>query len=1380
LPKDIVEEFKKSERYKKATPELVKAVEQSLKETPKAGGAVEETIKKPQLPAESKYKKGDIVIWDGQQRKIISQVKMGNETKFEIGLDNNKSIWTNDLMLDSEAKKTLSLETAEITKVEETIKKPQYETETKKEDGEPMPERIPSVRTERERRPESTELRTEKEEIGSQLKGLVERYNTLNFKDKKSASGYKLLNEINQRVNELGYGLKSLNKGKFQLLNERGKIIKKEGIKRSSDEIQEEKRKAERLKRAKNAEPQGIEHAVALDIANGVKFDHEELKRITGLTDRDIPFGYTRKDGKGKKIEFYIDELKNQMGDKEAYGEGDMEAMSEVAEAIKQYMVKGGRMAAIEYVDEMQQRAENPGRMTDSEIADIIEQMGGNVVPEEVQQAEDYVNELTEEEAAEKYKEIIERENAEKSADFINEILNSYEEERKQRGEYEGETVSEDTGAEVESKPAEEEIKVKPQEYEATKKAYEEAQEEYSAAKTTFEEKRKKLDKEILKDQENLFGERKSQEETKLFDERVDQAQRGQAIAKEKARLDAAEKNLKKAKDDWDKIKDKETSGIFGADEIAKRIRNKKQGGAMSAIDFGLSRMVYNGALEFMAKQVEKGTKLGNAIAKTMRWIDEQMEGKKWDKGAFAKYMNDEYKVKLGNGEVVDVVRDDTKETAEVINGFYLPIEQKILDTKQESMPANKWAEVLRSKEDEDLYTGVREYLESRGTSTVTKKELKDFIKNNRIEIVEVVKGGDVIKKDDNKLLEIESQLESMGFTLELDMGGEGNMLIDEDGEIVEYEGNEDAYALVETYNELSDSSFNQYSRVGQSDAKFSQYQLEGEKENYKEVLITLPNKSTKTLDDISKELYGVDYAGLSKEYPSSSLSKEINAQKVFERYKNSDLTGFKSSHFDEPNILVHLRMNTRYSSKENKDYLDPKTHKPNFDEGFELIDNGDNYQVKKIGSSSPYFNTYSKKTMSDNNMSINDLKEYLMAYDRLGKLHPDFADNKKSVPVKVLFLEEIQSDWGQEGKKKGFDNKQLEAKRNELLDKMYALELEHQSYTKRTKVANTGNVSDYRLESTNEKRQKEIEIEVGKLDAEVKKINSQTGITPEAPFVTDTNSWVRLGLKYALKQAVEQGADKLAWTTGEQQNDRYDLSKSVSEIGYKNNGDGTYGITVLSKGSRNILLNEKNATISFIESNLGKDIAKKIESGEGKVEGGVTSISGNNLKVGGKGMKGFYGSIQEGKTGILGGVVESLTGQKVGEIKIDTSDDDGVVMQSNLPKQPSIDITPEIKKYVKEGMPLFKGKEIPKAVAPQLSQEQIVEQGNKLDEMFNLERTRDSKKSAMLQEEAQKEIDKITETLPKDLVEKAKFVKQNLGNIRTEMEKKNLLKVEC
>ena len=37
--------------------------------------------------------------------------------------------------------------------------------------------------------------------------------------------------------------------------------------------------------------------------------------------------------------------------------------------------------------------------------------------------------------------------------------------------------------------------------------------------------------------------------------------------------------------------------------------------------------------------------------------------------------------------------------------------------------------------------------------------------------------------------------------------------------------------------------------------------------------------------------------------------------------------------------------------------------------------------------------------------------------------------------------------------------------------------------------------------------------------------------------------------MKAALKEAVAQGADKISWTTGEQQNDRYDLSKQVDTI---------------------------------------------------------------------------------------------------------------------------------------------------------------------------------------------------------------------------------------
>src|SRR5688500_1896574 len=65
----------------------------------------------------------------------------------------------------------------------------------------------------------------------------------------------------------------------------------------------------------------------------------------------------------------------------------------------------------------------------------------------------------------------------------------------------------------------------------------------------------------------------------------------------------------------------------------------------------------------------------------------------------------------------------------------------------------------------------------------------------------------------------------------------------------------------------------------------------------------------------------------------------------------------------------------------------------------------------------------------------------------------------------------------------------------------------------------------------------------------------------PKAPFVTDTNAVTKLALKQAIREAVAQGAERVAWTTGEQQNSRYDLRKTIDEIRYSKNDDGTYGL---------------------------------------------------------------------------------------------------------------------------------------------------------------------------------------------------------------------------
>lgn len=553
---------------------------------------------------------------------------------------------------------------------------------------------------------------------------------------------------------------------------------------------------------------------------------------------------------------------------------------------------------------------------------------------------------------------------------------------------------------------------------------------------------------------------------------------------------------------------------------IAARIRNKKQRGALSAIDFGISVTIYNGALEFMANQVEKGTKLGNAIANTIKWVDDKMKGEKWNKGAFGKYMNDTYKVTLGDGREVEVVRDDSKETAEVINGWYQPIEQKILDSKEESLPANKWAERLKSKEDEDLWTGVRAFLEEKGTERVSRQELLDFVKDNRIEIVTVVKGEGYVVRDtkaDKDIKEFDDYEEAVDFVLEQ-----------------RKKGND--YSVLEKDKKKS--------------VKFEQYQLPGEKENYKEVLVTLPSRADvvkeynfklidynnflKSLDiPTPEERQKADAMKSELDVLKSKLPKIVSYQQGFAYLRDE----FNSSHFDEPNILVHLRMNTR--------------------------------------------------TDADGN--------------------------------KVLFLEEVQSDWGQEGKKKGF-------------------------------IREGWHVRDY-FDQVIGSYETEQEAKQAAKDVGGNAIKGRIGIAPTAPFIMDTNAWVKLGLKTALQEAVAQGADKIAWTTGEQQNDRYSLEKAADEIRYKKNSDGTYKVVAYKDGEN--VSEDKALKEDKLETTLGKDVAQRIIDGVGKDIEGEKSLTGENLKVGGKGMKGFYGSAQEGSKGIIGGVAEKLFGQKVEKVAI-------------------------------------------------------------------------------------------------------------------------------
>ena len=144
----------------------------------------------------------------------------------------------------------------------------------------------------------------------------------------------------------------------------------------------------------------------------------------------------------------------------------------------------------------------------------------------------------------------------------------------------------------------------------------------------------------------------------------------------------------------------------------------------------------------------------------------------------------------------------------------------------------------------------------------------------------------------------------------------------------------------------------------------------------------------------------------------------------------------------------------------------------------------------------------------------------------------------------KVLFLEEVQSDWGQKGKKDGFvekiDKNNIQNVRED--ENVWVVKFDDGSF----------------LDISKKEAKNADEAKALALQSKKERFVGGSSKIPTAPFVTDTNAWTKLGLKVALKEAVTQGAERIAWTTGGQQNERYDLSKQVDaiEVYYNPNQD--------------------------------------------------------------------------------------------------------------------------------------------------------------------------------------------------------------------------------
>lgn len=210
---------------------------------------------------------------------------------------------------------------------------------------------------------------------------------------------------------------------------------------------------------------------------------------------------------------------------------------------------------------------------------------------------------------------------------------------------------------------------------------------------------------------------------------------------------------------------------------------------------------------------------------------------------------------------------------------------------------------------------------------------------------------------------------------------------------------------------------------------------------------------------------------------------------------------------------------------------------------------------------------------------------------------HTRLSDRVDSEGKRVLHVEEIQSDWHQEGRKKGYRGEITQAFAKDFF----------------------GIKDDVWAGLSDEQRQSYVD-EIKEGGSHVRK--GMRDLVPDAPF---KKNWHEFVLKKILRMAAEGGYDKVAWTKGEQQAERYDLSRQIDHVEFQKLKDGRLYVSVKDKDGSSVWGPSSMAKPEELEGVLGKDLTQKIVDRASEEK---QRLEGLDLKVGGDGMKGFYDKI--------------------------------------------------------------------------------------------------------------------------------------------------------
>lgn len=230
--------------------------------------------------------------------------------------------------------------------------------------------------------------------------------------------------------------------------------------------------------------------------------------------------------------------------------------------------------------------------------------------------------------------------------------------------------------------------------------------------------------------------------------------------------------------------------------------------------------------------------------------------------------------------------------------------------------------------------------------------------------------------------------------------------------------------------------------------------------------------------------------------------------------------------------------------------------------------------------------------------------------------------DDKPGLDKKLLHVEELQSDWGQEGRDQGFnDGSAMKAYRDHVEDMRSRM---------RQSLLDQGLPEDVArplYEKAEPWHLAKFHGEEDKLNSLRDAVNDQQGKVPSGPYVTNTQHWTDLALKNVLREAALGNYDGVVFTPGQAQADRYGLEKQVEAIHYH---PETKTLRAIPTYSPNQIIRH------YVEPEqlpglIGKEAAERLldpsnaRSANGEIQ---HSLYGEDLKMGGGGMKGYYDSI--------------------------------------------------------------------------------------------------------------------------------------------------------